>query len=84
MKWLVVLLLALIIFGGATWFGYNTFVKQEIELKKEQRGEVPPPPVLDVSLPDGDCFPVADALMERATPFMHSAPSWCLHSRIGL
>jgi LysM repeat protein len=52
MKWLVVLLLALIIFGGATWFGYNTFVKQEIELKKEQRGEVPPPPVLDVSLPE--------------------------------
>jgi LysM repeat protein len=52
MKWLVVLLLALIIFGGAAWFGYNTFVKEQIELKKEQRGEVSPPPVLDVSLPE--------------------------------
>ncbi len=52
MKWLLVLLLALIIFGGAAWFGYNTFVKQEIELKKEQRGEVPPAPVPDISLPE--------------------------------
>ncbi|PYK18259.1 MAG: hypothetical protein DME55_07270, partial [Verrucomicrobia bacterium] len=39
MKWLFVLLLALIIFGGAAWFGYNTFVKEEIAVKKEQRGE---------------------------------------------
>jgi LysM repeat protein len=45
-------MLALAIFGGAAWFGYNTFVKEEIELKKEQRGEVAPPPVVDVSLPD--------------------------------
>src|SRR5919108_1655142 len=52
MKWLLVLLLALVIFGGAAWFGYNTFVKQEIEVKKEQRGEVTPPPVVDVSLPE--------------------------------
>ena len=52
MKWLFVLLLALIIFGGAAWFGYNTFVKEEIEVKKEQRGEITPPPVVDVSLPE--------------------------------
>ena len=52
MKWLLVLLLALVIFGGAAWFGYNTFVKEEIEVKKEQRGEVTPPPVVDVSLPE--------------------------------
>ncbi len=52
MKWLFVLLLALGIFGGAAWFGYNTFVKEEIEVKKEQRGEVTPPPVVDVSLPE--------------------------------
>jgi hypothetical protein len=52
MKWLFVLLLALVIFGGAAWFGYNTFVKEEIEVKKEQRGEVTPPPVVDVSLPE--------------------------------
>src|SRR5882762_6095468 len=51
MKWLFVLLLALIIFGGA-WFGYNTFVKEEIEVQKEQRGEITPPPVVDVSLPE--------------------------------
>jgi hypothetical protein len=36
MKWLFVLLLALIIFGGAAWFGYNTFVKEEIAVKKER------------------------------------------------
>src|SRR5260370_13989370 len=52
MKWLLVLLLALVIFGGAAWFGYNTFVKEEIELQKEQRGEITPPPVVDVSLPE--------------------------------
>jgi hypothetical protein len=52
MKWLFVLVLALAIFGGAAWFGYNTFVKEEIELKKEQSGEVTPPPVVDVSLPE--------------------------------
>jgi LysM repeat protein len=52
MKWLFVLLLAVIIFGGAAWFGYNVFVKEEIEVKKEQRGEVTPPPVIDVSLPE--------------------------------
>jgi hypothetical protein len=51
-KWLFVLVLAVAIFGGAAWFGYNTFVKEEIELKKEQRGEVTPPPVVDVSLPE--------------------------------
>ena len=52
MKWLFVLLLALIIFGGAAWFGYNTFVKEEIAVKKEQRGEVTPPPAPDISLPE--------------------------------
>ncbi|MFZ0916241.1 MAG: LysM peptidoglycan-binding domain-containing protein [Candidatus Udaeobacter sp.] len=52
MKWLFVLLLALIIFGGAAWFGYNTFVKEEIAVKKEQSGEVTPPPAPDISLPD--------------------------------
>src|SRR5438045_2610734 len=50
MRWLFVLLLALIIFGGAAWFGYNSFVKEEIAVKKEQRGEVTPPPAPDISL----------------------------------
>src|SRR5438034_8483147 len=53
MKWLFVLLLALIMFGGAAWFGYNTFVKEEIAVKKEQRGEVTPPPSVDISLQEG-------------------------------
>src|SRR5262244_4256225 len=52
MKWLFVLLLALIIFGGAAWFGYNSFVKEEIAVKKELRGEVTPAPVPDISLPE--------------------------------
>jgi LysM repeat protein len=52
MKWLFVLLLALMIFGGAAWFGYNTFVKEDIAVKKEQRGEVTPPPAKDISLPE--------------------------------
>ena len=52
MRWLFVLLLALVIFGSAAWFGYNTFVKEEIAVKKEQRGEVTPPPAVDISLPE--------------------------------
>jgi hypothetical protein len=46
------LLLALIIFGGAAWFGYNTLVKPEIAVKKEQRGEVTSAPTPDISLPE--------------------------------
>jgi LysM repeat protein len=52
MKWLFVLLLALVIFGGAAWFGYNSFVKEEIAVKKEQSGEVTPPPAPDIGLPE--------------------------------
>ena len=52
MKWLFALLLALVIFGSAAWFGYNLFVKEEIAVKKEQRGDVPPAPTPDISLPE--------------------------------
>lgn len=52
MKWLFVALLAVIIFGGAAWFGYNLFFQQQIEVQKEQRGEVTPAPTPDVSLPE--------------------------------
>jgi LysM repeat protein len=52
MKWLVLLLLALIIFGSAAWFGYNAFIKEEMEVKKEQRGDVTPAPTPDISLPE--------------------------------
>src|SRR5947208_6176773 len=61
MKWLFVLLLALAIFGAAAWFGYNTFVKEEIAVKKEQRGEVTPPPAPDISLPE---FRAADQMRQ--------------------
>jgi LysM repeat protein len=52
MKWLFALLLAVIIFGGAAWFGYNFVFKQDIEIRKEQRGEVTPEPRIDISLPE--------------------------------
>jgi len=52
MKWLLVLLLAVMIFGGAAWFGYNSFFKEEIAVKKEQRGEVTPAPMPDIGLPE--------------------------------
>ena len=50
MKWLFVLFLAIIIFGGAAWFGYNFVFKQDIEVRKEQRGEITPEPRVDRSL----------------------------------
>src|SRR5881397_2544244 len=52
MKWLFVLFLAIIIFGGAAWFGYNFVFKEDIQVRKEQRGEVPPEPRADISLPE--------------------------------
>jgi LysM repeat protein len=51
MKWLFALLLAVIIFGAA-WFGYNFVFKQDIEVRKEQRGEITPEPRPDLSLPE--------------------------------
>jgi LysM repeat protein len=52
MKWLFVLFLAIIIFGGAAWFGYNYVFKEDIQVAKEQRGEVTPEPRLDLTLPE--------------------------------
>src|SRR5205814_7947125 len=52
MKWLFVLFLAIIIFGGAAWFGYNFVFKEDIQVAKEQRGEVTPEPRIDLSLPE--------------------------------
>jgi LysM repeat protein len=51
MKWLVALLLALIIGGGA-WFGYNLVFKEDIQVRKEQRGEITAAPTPDISLPE--------------------------------
>src|SRR5438309_7461284 len=52
MKWFFVLFLAIIIFGGAAWFGYNFVFKEDIQVRKEQRGEVAPEPRLDLTLPE--------------------------------
>jgi len=52
MKWLFVLFLAVVIFLGAGWFGYNLFFKQEIAIQKEQRGETKAEPTPDISLPE--------------------------------
>jgi len=52
MKWLFVLVLAIIIFGGAAWFGYNFVFKEDIQVAKEQRGEVTPEPRADLTLPE--------------------------------
>jgi LysM repeat protein len=51
MKWLIALLLALFIFGGA-WFGYNLVFKEDIQVRKEQRGEIAPAATPDISLPE--------------------------------
>src|SRR6266403_1183061 len=52
MKWFFVLFLAIIIFGGAVWFGYNFVFKEDIQVRKEQRGEVTPEPRIDLTLPE--------------------------------
>src|SRR5438045_4454272 len=52
MKWLFVLFLAIIIFGGAAWVGYNFVLKEDIQVRKEQRGEITPAPTPDISLHD--------------------------------
>ena len=52
MKWLFVLFLAVIIFGGAYWFGANYVFKEDIQVAKEQRGDVTPEPRIDLSLPE--------------------------------
>ena len=52
MKWLFVLLLAVLIFGGAAFFSYDLFVKPERKIQAEKSGEIPVEPVPDVSLPE--------------------------------
>ena len=52
MKWLFLLLLAIVIFGGAAFFSYDLFVKPERKIQQEKSGEIPVEPLPDVSLPD--------------------------------
>jgi LysM repeat protein len=51
MKWLIALLLAVLICGGA-WIGYNVVFHEDIQVRKEERGEIPPVPTPDISLPE--------------------------------
>ena len=52
MKWLFVLLLAIVVFGGAAFFSYDLFIKPERTMRAEQSGEIPRTPPPDVSLPE--------------------------------
>lgn len=52
MKWLIVLVLAVLVFGGAAFFSYDLFVKPERKIIAEKSGEIPVEPVPDISLPD--------------------------------
>jgi LysM repeat protein len=52
MKWLFALLLAVIIFVSVVWFARYVVFKEDIDVRKEQRGEVTPGPTPDISLPE--------------------------------
>ncbi|MEP6821425.1 MAG: LysM peptidoglycan-binding domain-containing protein [Chthoniobacterales bacterium] len=52
MKWLFVLLLAVIIFGSAGFFGYHLIVKPELAIRAERNGEVPEIARVDNSRPE--------------------------------
>jgi LysM repeat protein len=81
MKWLFLLLLAVVIFGGAAFFSYDLFVKPERKIQQEKSGEIPVEPVPDVALPDfqaaaklrqeGKLMEAHDALLN----FMQKFPS---------
>lgn len=47
MKWLLVLLLAVVIFGGAALFSYKIFFEQEMALRAEQTSTATPAPTPD-------------------------------------
>src|SRR5216110_2527521 len=64
MKWLFLLLLAVVIFGGAAFFSYDLFVKPERKIQQEKSGEIPVEPVPDVALPD---FQAAETAPGRET-----------------
>lgn len=62
MKWLFVLLLAVVIFGGAAFFGYHVILKPELAVRAEKSGEVPEEPRIDISLPE---FQAASVLRQE-------------------
>lgn len=52
MKWLFVLLLAVVIFGGAAFFSYDLFVKPEQSMRAEKSGAIAATPAPDIGLPE--------------------------------
>ncbi len=52
MKWLFALLLAVIIFGSAAFFGYHIIVKPELAVRAEQSGDTPEEKRPDISRPE--------------------------------
>jgi hypothetical protein len=53
LKTLIVLGLALVVFGGAGYFGYNLYLKPEQELRRElESPESAPPAIVDTTLPE--------------------------------
>jgi LysM repeat protein len=55
------LLLAIVIFGGAAFFSYNIFVKQEMAVRAEQKSDAPSQPMPDFGLTE---FRAAQSLKE--------------------
>lgn len=52
MKWLFAFLFALVIFGGAAFFGYKIILRPEIVMREEQKAGTTPRPMPDLSLPE--------------------------------
>src|SRR4051794_35084123 len=52
MKWLFALLLAVVIFGSAAFFGYHIIVKPEMALRDEKTSTAPEEERPDISLPE--------------------------------
>jgi LysM repeat protein len=52
MKWLFVLVLAVVVFGGAALFSYKLFIKPDSVIRAERAAEATPQPTPDISLPE--------------------------------
>ena len=52
MKWIFAFLLAVVIFGSATYFAYKIFVRPEIVMRAEKAAAARPHPTPDISLPE--------------------------------
>jgi hypothetical protein len=62
MKWLIAFLFALLVFGGAAYFGYKIIVRPEMVMRAEKIAGTTPRPLPDLSLPE---FKAAAKLKEE-------------------